>query len=103
MAVTYSTLFTRLGKLFGMASVIRTHQAALRTDYADILGAYTAADTSMIGGIVSQMELRIDDSERLVSLLKSDATNTLINTVDADLVSTYGSGLDTKNPKKRID
>ena len=102
MAVTYSTLFTRLGKLFGMASVIRTHQAALRTDFADVLGAYTAADSNMIGTLANQIEQRIKDSSRLLNVVKTDAENTLIEMVDDDLIATYGSGLDNKNVQNAL-
>ncbi len=102
MAVTYSTLFTRLGKLFGMASVIRTHQAALRTDFADVLGAYSAADSNLIGNLTSQIDDRIQDSRRLLSILQKDANQTLIEMVDDDLIATYGSGLETMSVKQAL-
>lgn len=102
MAVTYSTLFTRLGKLFGMASVIRTHQAALRTDFADVLGAYSAADMNMIGNLTAQFESRIQDSKRLLSTIQKDANHTLMEMVDDDLIASYGSGLDAMTVSKAI-
>jgi hypothetical protein len=40
MAVTYSLLFSRLGKLFGMARTVREHQANLRNRFSEIMSAY---------------------------------------------------------------
>ena len=102
MAVTYATLFARLGKLFGMAEDIRTHQAALRTQYAAIIGAYTAADSYMIGDLTSQLEARIADSRRLLTIIQQELNRTLIDMVDDDLVTTNGGGLITKTTKEAL-
>ena len=99
MAVTYATLFGRLGKLFGMAEDIRTHQAALRTQYAAIIGQYSSADSYMVGKLTDQLEARIADSTRLLRVIKSDAERTLIDMVDDDLVSSNGGGLESKNTR----
>ncbi len=40
MAVTYATLFTRLGKLFGLARTVREHQANLRNRFSEVMAAY---------------------------------------------------------------
>ena len=40
MAVTYATLFTRLGKLFGLARTVRQHQANLRNRFSEVMAAY---------------------------------------------------------------
>lgn len=97
MAVTYSTLFQRLGKLFGMAQTIRTHQANLRTEYADVISTYSDADMYMVGNLTREIETRINDSERILRLIRDDAESTLIEMVDDDLVATYGGGLEHKN------
>lgn len=102
MAVAYSTFFARLGKLFGMAEDIRTHQAALRTQYAAIIGQYTSADSYMIGDLTGQLESRIADSQRLLMLIQKELNRTLIDMVDDDLVSTNGGGLISKTNKEAI-
>ena len=40
MAVTYATLFTRLGKLFGLAATVRAHQKNLRNRFSEVMSAY---------------------------------------------------------------
>ena len=97
MAVTYSTLFQRLGKLFGMAQTIRTHQANLRTEYADVISTYSDADMYMVGNLTRDIETRINDSERILRLIRDDAESTLIEMVDDDLVASYGGGLEHRN------
>lgn len=102
MAVAYSTLFARLGKLFGMAEDIRTHQAALRTQYASIIGQYTSADSYMVGDLTGQLESRIADSQRLLMLIQKELNRTLIDMVDDDLVTTNGGGLVSKTTKEAL-
>lgn len=102
MAVTYATLFGRLGKLFGMAETIRTHQANLRTEYADVISQYSDADMYMVGNITRDIEARINDSERLLRLIRQDAEATLIEMVDDDLVSSYGGGLEHKTKQNAL-
>ena len=97
MAVTYATLFARLGKLFGMAEDIRTHQAALRTQYAAIIGQYTSADSYMIGRLTNELEARIADSAKMLRVIRAEAERTVIDMVDDDLVSSNGGGLENKN------
>jgi len=102
MAVTYATLFARLGKLFGMAETIRTHQNNLRTEYADVVSVYSDADMFMVGNLAREIEARINDSERLLRLIQQDAETTLIEMVDDDLVSAYGGGLEFKNRQQAL-
>lgn len=96
MAVGYPALFQRLGKLFGMAQTIRTHQNALRTEYEDVVSQYTDADMYMIGELSRTIENRINDSERLIKIIQHDAITTLVEMVDDDMVATYGGGLEFK-------
>lgn len=102
MAVTYSTMFARLGKLFGMASTIRSNQSGLRTEYADVVSQYSNSDMYMIGNLSRDIESRINDSDRLLRIIKQDAEQTLIEMVDDDLVSSYGGGLDFKTTKRAL-
>lgn len=103
MAVTFSTLFQRLGKLFGMAETIRAHQANLRTEYADVISQYSDADMYMVGNLTRDIEARINDSERIVQQIKRDAESTLVEMVDDDLVASYGGGLERKTVPFAID
>ena len=96
MAVTYATLFARLGKLFQMAKTIRSQMSALRTEYSDIVNKYTDADMYMIGNLTEQIERRIDDAQRTVRLVRMDSESTLIEMMDDDLVSSNGGGLEHK-------
>ena len=41
MAVTYATLFSRLGRLFGLGKAVRTHQTNLRLRYAKVVEVFT--------------------------------------------------------------
>lgn len=102
MAVTYATLFARLGKLFGMASTIRSNQTGLRAEYADVVSQYSNADMYMIGNLSRDIENRIDDADRLLRIIKQDVEQTLIEMVDDDLVSSYGGGLDSKTTQRAL-
>jgi len=96
MGVSASTLFARLGKLFGMAETVRAHQANLRTEYADVISEYSDADMYMVGSLTKDIESRINDSNRIIQAIKRDADSTLIEMVDDDLVLFYGGGLPNK-------
>lgn len=102
MGVSYSTLFARLGKLFGMAKTIRTHQSNLRTEYADVISEYSDAAMYMVGSVTRDIEARINDSERLLRLIKQDAEATLIEMVDDDLVAFYSGGLEHKTKQQAL-
>lgn len=96
MAVTYATLFARLGKLFQMAKTIRAQMVVLRTEYSDIINQYTDADMYMVGHLTEQIENRINDAQKLVRIIRMDAESTLIEMMDDDLVSSNGGGLEHK-------
>lgn len=92
MALTYdgsNGLFTRLGKIFGMADAVRTHQLDLKTKLEGILAEYTDADMYMIAPLVSSIESRIQQSGLILNDLQRVATDTLVETCYEDsLVST---------------
>ena len=98
MAVTFGTLFARLGKIFGMAETVRSQMSTLRTEYADVISQYSDADMYMVGNLTRDIESRINDSQRLIQVLHRDAEQTLIEMVDDNLVSSNGGGL----PKKTV-
>tara|TARA_A100001515_G_scaffold127829_1_gene113705 strand:- start:841 stop:2229 length:1389 start_codon:yes stop_codon:yes gene_type:complete len=97
MAVTFSTLFARLGKIFGMAETIRSQMGTLRTEYADVISQYSDADMYMVGDLTRDIETRINDADRLLRILQRGAETTLIEMVDNDLVSSNGGGVPQKN------
>ena len=97
MAVTFATLFARLGKLFGMAETVRSQMSTLRTEYADVISQYSDADMYMVGHLTRDIEARINDSQRLIQIIQRDAEQTVIEMVDDDLVSANGGGLPKKN------
>lgn len=87
MALTYdgtNGLFTRLGKLFGLAEAVRTHQLDIRTRIAAIQAEYSSTDAYMVGALVGAMESRIIASGIILNEIKSAAESTLIETTYAD-------------------
>lgn len=92
MALTYdgtNGLFTRLGKLFGLAEAVRTHQLDVKTRIAAIQAEYSSTDSYMIGALVGAMEARVNAAGSILSEIQIAARTTLIETCYADsLVST---------------
>ena len=96
MAVTFSTLFTRLGALFDMAAKVRTHQALLRTELADVVGHFSAADMHRCRVLLDRFEDRVREAGNIVQDLRAVAQAELIDAVDDDLISSTGGGLETR-------
>ena len=94
MALTYdgsNGLFTRLGKIFGLAEAVRTHQSDIRTRIAGIQGEFTSTDAYMVGNLVANMEARIDAAGAIFDDIQTAAVTTLIEMIYADsLVTTRG-------------
>lgn len=84
MAVTFSSVFARLGRLFDFAISVRGHQTTLRSEYEDTMSNYSDADRDMTKTITNSIERRIDEAGRIVQDLRSDAQATLIEMVDDD-------------------
>lgn len=102
MAVTFSTLYTRLGALFDMWAKVRTHQALLRTELTDVVGHYTAADMHMVRTLIDNIESRVLEAGRIAADIKTAADSTLIEMMDADLESSFGAGLEEKTVREAI-
>jgi len=107
MAVDFNVLFARLTELFEMSATITASQTALRTKFDAIVDVYAASsaggDLDMIGGLVSQIENRINDGKILRSLLKADAQKTVIEMMDDALIAVSGgAGLPEKNARQAI-
>ena len=92
MALTYdgtNGIFTRLGKLAGLARAVRTHQSDIKTRIASIQGEYSAADSWMVAPLVSAMESRIASAGAILADVQAAMQTTLVEMIQADsLVST---------------
>lgn len=84
MAVTFATLFARLGRLFDFGVAVRAHQTTLRSEYEDTMSNYTDADRDMVKTLTNRIEGQIDTAGRVVTDLRSDAETTLVEMVDDD-------------------
>lgn len=94
MALTYdgsNGIFTRLGKLFGMADAVRTHQLDLKTRMLALQAEYSDADFHMIAGLLANMEARLQATGAILGDIQQACVNTLVETCYEDsLVSTRG-------------
>ena len=84
MAVTFATMFARLGRLFDFGVAVRAHQATLRSEYEDTMSNYTDGDRDMVKTITNRIENQIDAAGSVVNDLREDAKTTLIEMVDDD-------------------
>lgn len=95
MALTYdgtNGLFTRLGKLFGLAEAVRAHQNDVLTRIAAIQAEYTSADSYMVGDLVGAMQLRVQAAGAIVADVQAAAEKTLVEMCYAD------AALNTRSP-----
>jgi hypothetical protein len=95
MTLTYdgtNGLFTRLGKLFGLADAVRTHQQDVLTRIAAIQAEYTSADSYMVGELVGQMTFRVQVAGAILSDIQRAAETTLVEMCYAD------AALNTRSP-----
>ena len=84
MAVAYTTLLSRLGRLFDFAKTVRTHQGTLRSEFEDTVTNYTDATRDLMSTLTSGIERRIDEAGNIVLDLKADAEKTLLTMMDDD-------------------
>lgn len=84
MAVAYTTLLARLGRLFDFAKTVRTHQGTLRTEFEDTMSDYSDSTRDLVVALTSRIDRRIDEAGGIVSDLSSDATKTLLEMMDGD-------------------
>jgi hypothetical protein len=89
MAVSYTTLLSRLGRLFDFAKTVRTHQSTLRSEFEDTATNYSDSTRDQMSTLTSGIESRIDEAGRIVQDLRADASKTLLEMMDAD--TTLGS------------
>lgn len=87
MALTYdgtNGLFTRLGKLFGLAEAVVTHQNDVKTRIAAIQAEYSSTDAYMVGDLVGMQELRIAAAGTIMADIRAAAEKTLVEMCYAD-------------------
>lgn len=84
MALTYSTIFGRLGRLFAHAASIRTFQGTLETEYASTVAEYSGGDMNQIGRLSQGLDSRIVSAANTVQDLEASAVKTLIDMTDAN-------------------
>lgn len=94
MALTYdgaNGIYTRLGKLFGMADAVRTHQLDLKTRMEAVQATYTDADFYMIAPLVANLDARLNSTGAILADIQQACVQTLVETCYTDsLVSTRG-------------
>jgi hypothetical protein len=105
MALTYdgsNGLFTRLGKLFGLAEAVRAHQSDVKTRIAAIQAEYSSADAYMLGDLVGRMESRIAAAGLIVSDVEDAAVQTLIEMCYADAGVSTRSVMPSKDQRSAL-
>lgn len=81
MALTYdgsNGLFTRLGTLIEFMDQVRTHQANLKTQLANVQAEYSSADAWMIDTLSGNIESRITEAGGVLNDVRAAAERTLI-------------------------
>ena len=84
MAVVFSTLFARLGRLMDFGKAVRASQTTLRTEYEDTMSNYTDADMDMVRTLTNNIERRIDEAGKIFADLVAGGNQTLTEMMDDD-------------------
>lgn len=82
MATYYTTLFTRLGRLFKHAESVRDYQATLDTQFTDTAGEFTGLQTEQIAALARNLEGRKAGATSTCNDLLASATRTLTQITD---------------------
>ncbi len=91
-------LFTRLGKLFGLAEAVRNHQQDIVTRIAAIQAEYTSADSYMVGDLVAQLEQRVAAAGAILDDIRRASQSTLVEMCYAEAIA----GGRTPMPSKSV-
>lgn len=105
MAITYdgtNGLFTRLGKLAGLAEAVRAHQSDLKTRIAGIIAEYSSADAYMVADLVASLDAKIREAGGILSDIQSAAEQTLIETCVADSAISSSGILETRDVQSAL-
>ncbi len=84
MAVAYTTLLSRLGRLFDFAKTVRAHQGTLRSEFEDTATNYSDSTRDLMSTLTSGIESRITEAGYIVQDLRADAEKTLLTMIDND-------------------
>jgi hypothetical protein len=84
MALTYNTIFGRLGRLWKHAESVRTYQGTLDTQYADTVTEYSGGDLDQIANVGRQLEARKQEATATCTDLLAAASKTLVDMTDAN-------------------
>lgn len=99
MGITYSGtngLFTRLGKLAGLAEAVRLHQDDIKTRIAGIMAEYSSADAYMVADLAASLEARLAQAGTILAEIQAAAETTLIETCYADSLITSFTTMEAK-------
>lgn len=99
MGITYSGtngLFTRLGKLAGLAEAVRLHQDDIKTRIAGIMAEYSSADAYMVADLAASLEARLAQAGTILAEIQAAAETTLIETCYADSLITNFNPMEAK-------
>lgn len=87
MAITFdgtNGLFTRLGKLAGLAEAVRLHQSDLKTRIAGVMAEYSSTDAYMVADLAANLEARLAQAGTILADIQAAAETTLIETCAED-------------------
>tara|TARA_R100001086_G_scaffold169725_6_gene92525 strand:+ start:1246 stop:2628 length:1383 start_codon:yes stop_codon:yes gene_type:complete len=84
MALTYNTIFGRLGRLWKHAEAVRDYQGTLDTQYASTVSEYSGGDLDQIANIGRTLETRKNEATHLSEDLLVAASKTLVDMTDAN-------------------
>ena len=95
-----NSIFQRLGKLFDFAKGLRVDRTAVRTKYEEVTAEFTNASGNstieFVPALLGSVRAVENTHANLMSFIRSDASNVLIEMVDADKT------LDRKNVREAI-
>ncbi len=98
MAVAYTTLLARLGRIFQFGKDVRTFQGTtMQTEFEDVMGQYSDSTRDLVGNLTARIEARKEQAGAVIPDLVSDARRTLVEMMDAD------QGLQELTPTRAID
>ena len=82
MAITHSTLFARLGRIFDHFASVKAYKNTLDTELADTVTNFSGADLDMLGLLLNNHDRRKIDANGVSTDLQAAAIKTLIDTTD---------------------
>ena len=84
MAVTFATLFERLGKLMYLGEYVRLEQAALKSIYDDVMTKFRDSGADLSANTTRNIQARVTEWGNIVSDAQTDSIRTLIEMMDDD-------------------